>query len=96
MTIVKIVKENHVWFIFEEKSKEKFEKTSSGLLKDAEVFTSDSQNVGIIVQPSTGSEARGYTEGSRILLPPAMKTPPFKIKGKEYFIMPHSEILSVL
>lgn len=96
MEIVKIVKENHVWLVKEKEDKKKFETTNTGLLKDSEVYTTDSQQVGIIIQPSVQSKSKGYLEGERVLLPPLTKMSPFKIKGEEYYLMPHTEILSVL
>lgn len=96
MSIVKIVKDNHVWLVKEKEEKKKFETTATGLLKDSEVYTTDSQQVGIIIQPSIQSKAKGYEEGERVLLPPLTKMSPFKIKGEEYYLMSHSEILSVL
>ena len=96
MSIVKAVKRGHIWFTLEEESQEKFETTKTGLLKDADVYTTESQQVGIVVQASIEIEKEGLLVGDRILLPPNAKMTKFKIKGEEYHLMPYSEVLSVL
>ena len=96
MSIVKTVKRGHLWFTLKEEVQEKYEQTTSGLLKDTDVYTADSQQVGIVVQLSREIPLEECIVGDEILLPPNAKMTKFKISGEEYYLMPYSEILSVL
>lgn len=97
MDIVKTVKRGHLWLTLEEENKEKYESTKSGLVKPTEVFTPDSQQIGIAVQLSSEIKPEECAVGDRILLPPNAKMTMFKLNGEdEYYLMPYSEVLSVL
>ena len=97
MSIVKTVKRGHLWFSLKEEPQEKYEQTTSGLLKDTDVYTVDSQQIGIAVQLSKEIPEEECAIGDEILLPPNAKMTKFKPNGEdEYYLMPYSEVLSVL